>query len=119
MKSGIIPTSVHAVEDYLTSGTVPLAARKLGVTPATRHIMDSVAAVSGMQSLMTDYEGGLERIMPMRMHLRMDMLMGVGLIATAALMWRKPRVDRLALGGLGLVALASGLLTSSEPSHRS
>ena len=119
MNTGIIPTKVHAVEDYMTSTTLPMAARKLGVTPGTRRIMDSVAAVAGAQSMMTDYEGGLVRMLPMRAHLRMDMMMGVGLIAAAALMWRKPRVDRLALGGLGLFSVAYALLTKSEASDRS
>jgi hypothetical protein len=118
MTGQIIPTKVHAMEDYLTSSTMPYAARKLGVTPTTRTIMDSVAAMAGMQSMVTDYEGGVVRLLPMRAHLASDMLLGAGLITVAALMRRLPSVDRLLLAGLGTVTLASAMLTQSHPSDR-
>jgi hypothetical protein len=88
------------------------------VTPATRRIVDSVAAVAGAQSMVTDYEGGMIRMLPMRAHLASDVLMGAGLISIAAMMRRKPSVDRWLLAGLGLFTLASALLTQPGPSDR-
>src|SRR4051812_20282517 len=115
MNARIIPTKVHAFEDYMTSATLPVAARKLNVTPVTRRILNAVAAVAGTQSMMTDYEGGIVRVLPMRAHLMSDMVMGAGLISTAALMRRSPAVDRMMLAGLGAFSVALALLTRPVP----
>lgn len=116
MKTQVIPTSVHAVEDYVTGAAAPMLARAMGVSDTTRHIVDGVSGVAGMQSLITDYEGGAMHVLPMSAHLASDVMMGVGLLATAALMTRKPRMDRWFLAGLGLIALASGLMTKTRRS---
>lgn len=110
MNAQLIPTYVHAIGDYLTSTTAPLVARRLGVTPTTRHIVDGMATVGGVQSLMTDYEGGAVRMMPMRAHLASDMAMGIGLLTTAGLM-RAPARDRQLLAGLGTFSLLYALMT--------
>jgi len=109
---------MHAIEDYMTSTALPYTARKLGVTPNTRRIMDSVAAVAGAQSMITDYEGGVLRLLPMRAHLAADVLMGVGLISIAGMMRRKPTVDRLALLGLGAFSIVTALMTRGTPDDR-
>jgi hypothetical protein len=119
MARQVIPTKVHAVEDYMTSATLPYAARKLGVTPTTRRILDSVAAAAGSQSMMTDYEGGVVRLLPMRAHLMSDMLMGGGLLSIAAFMRGMPRADRLLLAGVGAFSLVLALLTRPVPEMRS
>ena len=68
--------------------------------------------------MMTDYEGGMIRLLPMKAHLTMDVLMGIGLITTATLMSSKPKVDRVALAGLGAFAIAYALMTRPEPGDR-
>lgn len=117
MQTHVIPTYVHAIGDYLTSTTAPYAARRLGVTPTTRRIVDGMAAVAGMQSLMTDYEGGALRVVPMRAHLASDMAMGAGLLSAAALMRRTPARDRQLLAGLGAFSIVYALMTRPQPSH--
>ncbi len=114
MNTQVIPTYVHAIGDYLTSTAAPLAARRLGVTPTTRHIVDGMAAMAGAQSLMTDYEGGAVQVMPMRAHLAADMAMGVGLLSTAAMMRHAPARDRRLLAGLGAFSLVYALMTQPE-----
>ena len=115
MNVQVIPTSAHAVGDYLTSATAPLAARRLGVTPTTRRIVDGMATMAGIQSLMTDYEGGAVRMMPMRAHLASDIAMGVTLLTTAAMM-RAPARDRQLLAGLGAFSVVYALMTRPSSS---
>ena len=110
MSSHLIPTYVHAMGDYLTSAVAPLAARQLGTTPDTRRIVDGMAAMVSMQSLMTDYEGGMVRVVPMRAHLAADIAMGVGLLSTAALI-DAPARDRQLLAGLGAFSVVYALMT--------
>lgn len=119
MNAQVIPTYVHAMGDYLTSTTAPLAARRLGVTPTTRRIVDGMAAMAGVQSLMTDYEGGAVRVMPMRAHLASDMAMGVGLLSAAAMMRQSPARDRQLLAGLGAFSLVYALMTRPQRSSPS
>lgn len=117
MQTHVIPTYVHAVGDYLTSTTAPYAARRLGVTPTTRRIVDGMAAAAGMQSLMTDYEGGAIRMLPMQAHLASDMAMGAGLLSAAAFMRNTPTRDRQLLAGLGAFSILYALLTKQQPSQ--
>jgi len=112
-----IPTKVHAMEDYMTSATLPIMGRQLGVMPMTQRILDSIAAVAGLQSTMTDYEGGVVRMLPMRAHLASDMVIGGSLLSMAMLMRRTPRVDRMMLGGLGAFSVALAMLTRPTPAH--
>lgn len=115
MNTRMMPTKVHAVEDYMTSTGAPMIARSLGVTPTTRKIFDSVAAVVGMQSMITDYEGGVVRVLPMKAHLASDLMIGVGLLTVAAAMRKSPTVDRVALAGLGVISVVSALMTRPTP----
>ena len=112
-----IPTKVHAMEDYMTSAALPIMGRQLGVMPMTQRILDSIAAVAGLQSTMTDYEGGVVRMLPMRAHLASDMVIGGSLLSMAMLMRRTPRVDRMMLGGLGAFSVALAMLTRPTPAH--
>ncbi|MBI2185511.1 MAG: hypothetical protein HYU37_00135 [Acidobacteria bacterium] len=64
--------------------------------------------------MLTNYEAGVVRIMPMRAHLAMDLVLGLALLAAP---WVLPRSERryaaipMALGG---VALLTGLLTQRD-----
>lgn len=117
MNAQVIPTYVHAMSDYLTSTTAPYAARRLGMTPTTRRLVDGMAAIAGVQSLMTDYEGGAMPMMPMRAHLMADMAMGAGLLSAAAMMRNAPGRDRQLLAGLGAFSLVYALMTQPERSR--
>lgn len=116
MQTYVIPTYVHAVGDYLTSTTAPYVARQLGVTPATRRLVDGMAAMVAMQSLVTDYEGGAVPMLPMEAHLASDVAMGAGLLSAAAIMHDRPARDRRLLAGLGAFSIVYALMTNP---HRS
>lgn len=116
MQAHVIPIYVHAMGDYLTSTTAPYAARRLGVTPTTRRIVDGMAVMAGVQSLMTDYEGGAIRVLPMQAHLASDMAMGAGLLSAAAFLRHTPARDRRLLAGLGAFSIVYALMTQSRPS---
>ena len=117
MNAQVIPTYVHAMSDYFTSTTMPYAARRMGVTPATRRIVDGVSAWTGAQSLLTDYEGGAAPVLPMRAHLAADTVMGLGLISTAALMRDAPACDRQLLAALGAFALVTAVFTQPDRTY--
>ena len=84
MKLRVIPTKVHGAVDMAT-GPVLIAAPTLlrmngnkGATIPPR----AVGAAAIVNALLTDYEFGLKRLLPMRTHLALDAVGGVTLAAT-------------------------------------
>ncbi|MDP9427195.1 MAG: SPW repeat protein [Actinomycetota bacterium] len=73
----VIPTQVHAVLDYLTGGALVAAPRLLGLTGTTAgKVLDLAGGIATAQSLLTDYELGLVKAIPMRSHLALDAASG-------------------------------------------
>jgi hypothetical protein len=82
----IMPTRVHALLDY-TVGVVLIAAPWIFRFASESSAAKWISVVAGIAmiglSAMTDYEGGfLTRAIPMRVHLMMDAMLGVFLIAS-------------------------------------
>ena len=84
MKHRVIPTKVHGAVDMAT-GPALIAAPTLlrmdgnkGATIPPR----AVGAAALDNALLTDYEFGLKRLLPMRTHLALDAVGGVTLAAT-------------------------------------
>jgi hypothetical protein len=69
-----IPTQVHAVVDYLTGGALVAAPRVLGITdePSAARVLELAGGGAAAYSLLTDYELGLIKVLPMRAHLLLD-----------------------------------------------
>lgn len=84
MSLRVIPTSVHGMIDYVASGALYATPALLGlndVPPSSRTLrLASGAAVAS--SLVTDYELGVVKLVPMRAHLMLDALSGA-LIASS------------------------------------
>lgn len=79
----VIPTQVHAVLDYLTGGTLVAAPRLLGLTGTTAgKVLGIAGGIATAQSLMTDYELGLVKVIPMRSHLALDAASGAMVAAS-------------------------------------
>ena len=79
----VIPTQAHAVLDYLTGGTLVAAPRLLGLSGTTAgKVLSLAGGIATAQSLMTDYELGLVKVIPMRAHLTLDALSGAMVAAS-------------------------------------
>ena len=84
MSLRVIPTSVHGVLDYAT-GSALLAAPelfRLKEVPSAALTPRLVGAGATAYSLMTDYELGAVRLLPMPVHLALDAMSGA-LLATS------------------------------------
>ena len=79
MNLRVIPTSVHGVLDYLASGINLAFPRLLDLHDAPWAVLilriDGVANAS--YSLLTDYELGAFKVVPMPAHLRLDGVKGL------------------------------------------
>lgn len=96
-----LSTKVHGTIDYLAAGMLTAGPRALGWEPRLVSALDVLAGATVAYSLLTDYELGALRIVPMPAHLALD---GVSALATLAL----PRLlgvrDRRAIATLVAVA---------------
>jgi hypothetical protein len=80
----VIPTKAHGAVDMATGPALiaaPTLLRMNGNTGATIPPR-VVGAAATVYALLTDYEFGLKRVLPMRTHLALDAVAGIALAAT-------------------------------------
>ena len=84
MNVRVIPTGVHGVLDYLASGVNLAFPRLLGLRGAPGAAL--VPRIDGLAgagySLITDYERGAIKVLPMRAHLALDAAKGLFMAAS-------------------------------------
>jgi hypothetical protein len=73
-----ISTRTHGVLDYLSGGMLLSAPSLLGLTdvPASARVFRLAGGGAALYSLLTDYELGAIRVLPMPVHLAMDAASG-------------------------------------------
>ena len=110
-----VSTKTHGVLDLVTSSTLLAAPRLLGLEKESRAASGLRMAGGGalIYSMLTDYEFGLVRVLPMRAHLALDAASGAFLASSPWLLGFAKNGPRYwvphALMGAGevLAALAS------------
>lgn len=114
----LFSTKVHGVLDYATVANLPALFRLLHAGDDTLRLADRSAAVVLAYSLLTRYERGAFKLLPMPVHLLFDALLGAVLLTAAARQTGEPARVRRALQGLGLFSLAASVLTETQPRHK-
>ncbi|WP_432505802.1 alpha/beta fold hydrolase [Kineococcus arenarius] len=102
-----ISTRTHGLLDYATSAVCTTLPQVLGWGPRTRALLATVGFSATAYSLLTDYERGVVRKIPLPVHLNIDAGTGVQLVLAAATLLRgEPVAGRWATAGLGLYEIA-------------
>jgi hypothetical protein len=113
-----IPTQFHGVLDYLTAGVLIAAPAMLGFRKQGMQTWLPMALGVGTigYSLLTDYELGLFKIIPMPVHLALDAANGALLAASPWLFGFAEQVSapHLSLGLFELVVTASSQATPTR-----
>ena len=111
----IIGTRLHGFLDYLVGLVLIAAPFLLGFADggAAEYVPVALGAAAIVYSLLTDYELGLVRIIPMPLHLGLDALSGIVLAASP---WLFGFADRIYLPHLllGLFEIAASLMTRTR-----
>src|SRR4051812_48692977 len=81
-----ISPRVHGVLDYMTAGFLFALPRVMGWSKTVTRLLDASAATATAYSLMTRYELGLVKVLPMKAHLAMDAVSGAALLGAAAVL---------------------------------
>lgn len=110
-----ISTFTHGVADYATSAMLLVLPMALGISGAGQTLLVAAGAAMLCQALVTRYELGLVKLVPMPVHLAMDVVMGVLLLAAPFLLVELENPVVTALFVLvGLAEIGAGLLTQSQ-----
>ncbi len=112
----LFSTKVHGVLDYLTSATLPALPRMLGWSQGVTTLLTVAGGSALVYSLLTRYELGLVKVLPMKAHLALDFMSGATLCAGPLLFPDEETSVKGALIGLGLFEIGASLMTETEPS---
>lgn len=113
-----ISRKTHAVLDYLVGVVLIAAPWLLGFSDNNAATWSAVGVglVTLVMSAMTDYEGGMIKMLPMSAHLTMDLLAGIFLAASP---WLFGYSDRIFLPHLivGVMEIAVVVFTERTSQH--
>lgn len=114
MRFKFISPTVHGVLDYLTAATLPSLPRLFGWDRPVARLHDLVGAATGALALVTDYPLGAVKVLPLKVHLGMDVFHGGLFLAFAALMSDEPNSTRACMAATGTFLLTTGLCTQTH-----
>ena len=110
-----IPTKVHGVLDYMTAAFLPVLPRAMGWSKTVTRLLDCAGATAAAYSLMTRYELGAVKVLPMKAHLAMDAVSGGALIGAAMVLEDEDPDVRATLAAIGAWEIGAALLTRTVP----
>jgi hypothetical protein len=116
--NGLISTRTHSAIDYAWMSMAASVPRTAGVSDATTRLVRSAGAAAGITAMLTDYEAGMLRLLPMRVHLAFDFLMGAALVLSPFVLRRSNRRSAAVSVALGAVACLASLLTETKERTR-
>ncbi len=112
----LFSTKTHGVLDYTTVGTLLVLPRALNWSPTVRTFVTGAALATLGASLLTRYELGVFKLIPMRGHLALDALSGATFAAAPFLFPDENASVTGTLVGLGVFELVAAFTTDTQPS---
>jgi hypothetical protein len=110
----LFSTWIHSVLDYVTVGTLLALPRGLRWGKPVTLFVTASALGSLAYSLLTRYELGVFKRLPMQQHLLLDAMSGAAFCAAPLLLKHKDSDVKKAMLGLGLFELSAALLTDPQ-----
>jgi hypothetical protein len=110
----LFSTQVHGMLDYMTVGTLLSLPRGLRWDKPVTLFVTASALGSFAYSLLTRYELGVFKRLPMQQHLLLDAMSGAAFCAAPLLLKDEDSDVKRALLGLGLFELSAALLTNPK-----
>jgi hypothetical protein len=110
----LIPTRIHGLLDYVTAVGMLLAPRALPLGKRTSRLLTAMGALTLVYSLVTRYELGAFKVLPMKGHLVLDGSSGVLFCASPLLLSDEKQPVLQALVGFGLFELVVTALSKQK-----
>lgn len=112
----LFSTKTHGVLDYLTVAQLIALPRMLGWSSGVTNLLTGAAINTLGYSLLTRYELGAYKVLPMKGHLALDAVSGATLLAAPMFFPKESTTVKAALIGLGVFEIMASLSTETEPS---
>ena len=111
----VISTKTHGVLDYASAGALVALPRLLGLNRQATTLLTGAGLGTLVYSLLTDYELGAVRALPMQAHLALDAGSGAMLALASLLLPGQSTGVRSLLLGLGAFELFASASTETAP----
>lgn len=111
----LFSTRTHGVLDYSSVVLLLVLPRALGWSRPVTSLLTGSALATLAYSLVTRYELGVVKHLPVPAHLALDRASGLALCAAAGVMASEASGVRAALLGLGLFEVTASLTTETQP----
>ncbi|MBW9052462.1 hypothetical protein [Rhizobium mesosinicum] len=103
-----VPSFVHGLADYVCGAFLLAGPILLQEPEPARHLMMIIGSLVLLNSVLTDHEAGIHRLLPLRIHLCFDAMLGAAVLALPLILTLSPVMAAIAwLFGLLTVALAT------------
>jgi len=109
-----ISTRVHGLIDYGWVAAATALSRRVDGATSTARLLRYAATTTTASSLVTNYEAGAVRMLPMKGHLAMDAALCTALIASPLFLPESERRYAFIPVLLGVMGLVTGALTQSR-----
>jgi hypothetical protein len=109
--TALISTKLHGVLDYATAPLLLALPRQLGWSPAAIRILTGAGIATAVYSMLTRYEFGAVKALPMPAHLALDAMSGLGLLVAGLTLPDQSPGEQAGLIALGLFELGAAMLT--------
>ncbi len=113
----LFSTRIHGVLDYLTVGTLITLPRALRWSESATRLLTSAGIGALGYSVLTRYELGIVKLIPMKGHLALDAVSGALLCGAPFTFLDEDTQVTATLIGLGLFEIFAALTTETEPSY--
>ena len=109
-----ITTKAHGILDYLTVATALALPRLLGWSKDATRFMTLAGLGTLAFSLLTKYELGVFKVLPVKAHLALDVMSALTLLAAPTLLGEKGATAAM-IRGMGVMELGVVSLTETKP----
>ena len=109
-----ISSKTHGLLDYVVGGAITALPFMIRCGPGAKAALHMAGFGAAAYSLLTDYERGVVKALPMQAHLTLDVLSGAGLITAAMLLDDETPQTRALLAGIGAFEIAVASVSSTE-----
>lgn len=113
----LFSTKTHGILDYLTAAQLMTLPRMLGWSEGVTQWMMGMGVGTLAYSVVTRYEYGPLKLLPMKGHLAIDFLNGLTFCAAPLIFPDEDTTVKAALVGIGLFEIMASLSTETEPSY--
>ncbi len=109
-----ISTRTHGMIDYAWAAAAETLPKMMDGAVETARLVRAAGAAAGVNSMITNYEAGVVRLVPMKGHLAVDVVMCTALLCSPMFLPASERRYAFVPMALGAIGLLAGLMTQTE-----